>query len=162
MGADRQGRRAAPESRPEVSGTAIKTKKPGNHRAFFMTDLPSTCPGMLKRYPLKLENLILDTRMVSIKRHIRALQKDPITGSIAWGLIRNRQGEIIGIHSLSKKQPVRLAHLDGAHLYLNEAKVLATGYFWPLPRINKAHAQTSESPAWKVQRAYPRGTPKAQ
>lgn len=90
-------------------------------------------PGMVKRYPLKLEDLLLDTRMLSIKRHIRALYKDPITGSIAWGLIRNRQGEIIGIHSLSKVQPIKLPHLDGAHLYLTEAKSLSDWRFLATP-----------------------------
>ncbi|HCT41123.1 MAG TPA: type II secretion system pseudopilin PulG [Moraxellaceae bacterium] len=105
----------------------------GNQYRLAIESYYNTSPGMLKRYPLKLENLILDTRMVSIKRHIRALQKDPITGSIAWGLIRNRQGEIIGIHSLSKKQPVRLAHLDGAHPYLNEAESLSDWVFLATP-----------------------------
>lgn len=105
----------------------------GNQYRLAIESYYNASPGMVKRYPLKLEDLLLDTRMLSVKRHIRALYKDPISGSLAWGLIRNRQGEIIGIHSLSKEPPIKSSHLDGTHLYLTDAKSLGDWRFLATP-----------------------------
>jgi type II secretory pathway pseudopilin PulG len=59
-------------------------------------------------YPASLEDLLLDKRYPGIKRHLRKLYADPITGSAEWGLIR-QHGRIIGIYSLSTEKPVKQA-----------------------------------------------------
>lgn len=59
-------------------------------------------------YPASMEDLLRDKRYPNIKRHLRKLYDDPITGSAEWGLIR-QQGRIIGIYSLSRDKPVKQA-----------------------------------------------------
>lgn len=64
-------------------------------------------PGTLKRYPQRLEDLLLDRRFVGIKRHLRRIHYDPMTGQAEWGVVRSFDGGIAGIHSLSRDKPIK-------------------------------------------------------
>lgn len=59
-----------------------------------------------KDYPASLEELLKDTRFAGIRRHLRRIYKDPITGEAEWGLVRIG-GRIVGIHSLSTDRPLK-------------------------------------------------------
>lgn len=59
-----------------------------------------------KQYPIKLEDLIADSRFPVIKRHLRKIYEDPITNKKIWGL-ELQQGKIIGVYSLSKQPPIK-------------------------------------------------------
>lgn len=65
-------------------------------------------PNGLHLYPASMEDLLLDKRYPTIKRHLRKRYDDPITGSAEWGLIK-QQGRIIGIYSLSSEKPIKQA-----------------------------------------------------
>src|SRR5690606_5191204 len=39
-------------------------------------------------FPQQLEDLIKDPRLPSLRRHIRRLYRDPMSGSMDWGLVR--------------------------------------------------------------------------
>lgn len=54
--------------------------------------------------PLRLEDLLADTRTGILKRHLRQVWADPITGG-AWGLIREGKG-IRGVYSPSNRAPL--------------------------------------------------------
>lgn len=60
----------------------------------------------LGRYPRSLEDLLRDGRSVQIERHLRRLYADPMTGRTEWGLLRLRDGGIVGVHSLSNRVPM--------------------------------------------------------
>lgn len=62
--------------------------------------------GSEARYPRRLEDLLRDPRAVEVRRHLRQLYRDPMTGEREWGLIRLGDGGIAGIHSLSKRRPI--------------------------------------------------------
>ncbi len=62
-----------------------------------------------KAYPLSLEDLLKDPRQPNIKRYLRKIYHDPITQGTEWGLVLNDRGEIIGVHSLSETQPIKVA-----------------------------------------------------
>ncbi|TLS17590.1 MAG: type II secretion system protein [Betaproteobacteria bacterium] len=64
-------------------------------------------PGTLKRYPSKLEDLILDRRFVGIKRHLRRIYVDPFTCQSQWGLVKDGDGGIRGVYSLHDGQPIK-------------------------------------------------------
>lgn len=64
-------------------------------------------PGPEKRYPQTLEALVLDPRFPNTVRHLRRIYSDPMTGVPEWGLIRDAQGGIIGVHSLSEATPFK-------------------------------------------------------
>lgn len=63
-------------------------------------------PGGIKTYPEKLEDLLKDPRYLEVKRHLRKLDKDPMT-STDFILIKNSDGQIIGVHSRSQKVPIK-------------------------------------------------------
>ncbi|MDO9002203.1 MAG: type II secretion system protein [Aquabacterium sp.] len=63
-------------------------------------------PTLPKTLPTRLEDLIEDQRGPDIKRHLRKLWPDPITGSSQWGLVREG-GVIRGVYSTSDRQPLR-------------------------------------------------------
>lgn len=60
-------------------------------------------PGSDKRYPESLEQLLLDTRFVGTRRHLRRLYADPVTGQPDWVLLRDARGGIVGLRSRSEK-----------------------------------------------------------
>lgn len=60
-----------------------------------------------KQYPRKLTELLADNRFLKPARHLRRLYADPVTGSTEWGLVRNEQGLIMGVFSLSDKMPIK-------------------------------------------------------
>jgi hypothetical protein len=65
--------------------------------------------------PEKLEDLLEDPRQPSVRRHLRRIYLDPMTGKAEWGLVM-RQGRIAGVHSLSHDTPIgrtyQLAGID--------------------------------------------------
>lgn len=64
-------------------------------------------PGKDRRAPLRLEDLLEDPRTPSIQRYLRKIYVDPMTGSAEWGLVTGANGEIYGVHSLSKNEPLK-------------------------------------------------------
>lgn len=56
-------------------------------------------------YPRSLEALLRDDRAITPQHHLRRLYLDPMTGNAQWGLIRLPGGGIVGVHSLSDRQP---------------------------------------------------------
>ena len=66
-------------------------------------------PGSVKRYPMKLEDLLQDPRYPGTERHLRKIHADPMTGKPAWGLIAAPDGGIMGVHSLSDARTIKTA-----------------------------------------------------
>jgi type II secretory pathway pseudopilin PulG len=64
------------------------------------------------RYPLKLEDLLKDPRFPGIRRHLRRLYADPLSGKPEWGTIPAPGGGIMGVYSLAKGTPIKIALFD--------------------------------------------------
>lgn len=62
--------------------------------------------GGVKQYPLTLQDLLEDKRFPQARHHLRKIYRDPVTGTTAWGLIRE-QGRITGVYSLSNAKPFK-------------------------------------------------------
>ena len=60
-------------------------------------------------YPHELVDLVQDNRMPVVRRYLRRLYPDPMTGSADWELIRNSDGGIMGVASSSQQQPIKVA-----------------------------------------------------
>jgi type II secretory pathway pseudopilin PulG len=82
----------------------------GNQYRKAITLYYERTPGAVKRYPEKLEDLLLDNRQVSVQRYLRKIYVDPLTGKAEWGLITIKQagGEgIMGVYSKSGLTPIK-------------------------------------------------------
>ncbi len=65
-------------------------------------------PGTSKTYPPDLEALLLDARATRLRRPLRKLYRDPITGRKEWGIVRTEDGVgITGVYSLSPLKPFK-------------------------------------------------------
>lgn len=69
-------------------------------------------PGSVKRYPEKLEDLVLDDRYLSIQRYLRRIYRDPMTGNANWGTVIAPSGGIMGVYSLSEKTPIKIGNFE--------------------------------------------------
>jgi type II secretory pathway pseudopilin PulG len=62
-------------------------------------------------YPVTLDDLLKDPRTPTLRRHLRKLYADPITGKTEWALIAAPGGQgFIGVHSLSTARPIKRAN----------------------------------------------------
>ncbi|WP_035825864.1 type II secretion system protein [Janthinobacterium sp. RA13] len=70
-------------------------------------------PAGQPQQPPSLAALLRDPRFPQVRRHLRKLYVDPITGRAEWGLLYQpgRQG-IIGVHSLSSSAPLKVGNFD--------------------------------------------------
>ena len=63
--------------------------------------------------PPTLQDLLKDNRFPGIRRHLRKVFVDPISGKAEWGItyLGDKVG-VIGVYSLSQAQPLKLANFD--------------------------------------------------
>lgn len=67
-------------------------------------------PGGAPAAPHSLQDLLRDPRYPNPHRYLRRIPADPLTGQVKWGLVLGPDGQsIIGIHSLSKARPIKIA-----------------------------------------------------
>jgi hypothetical protein len=59
-----------------------------------------------KEYPASLDDLLKDPRYPGVKRHLRQIFVDPMTGQPEWGLVKIGE-RIVGVHSLSELKPIK-------------------------------------------------------
>lgn len=110
-------------------------------------------PGTLKRFPSKLEDLLLDKRIVGIKRHLRRIYLDPMTRQAEWGLVLDVDGGIKGVYSLHDGRPIKQngfrpvdATLAGARSYRDWQ------FVYQPPQIQTPKGTVSSMPESTIQR----------
>jgi type II secretory pathway pseudopilin PulG len=91
-------RRAAED---ELLGIGLEFK--AAIRSYFET----TPVGMPTGAPRRLEDLLRDPRFPGVKRHLRKIYSDPLTGSNDWGIVRSDDGGILGVYSKAQGVPIR-------------------------------------------------------
>lgn len=57
--------------------------------------------------PRSLNELLKDTRYPVIKRHLRRVYPDPLTGRSDWGVVVEPNGSIAGVYSLAQGVPIK-------------------------------------------------------
>lgn len=66
-------------------------------------------PGLVKRFPARLEDLLQDHRFLGVQRHLRQIYVDPMTGTPHWGLIQAPEGGIMGVVSTATGRTIKRA-----------------------------------------------------
>lgn len=64
-------------------------------------------PGRTALGPRSLDELLRDPRAPGVRRHLRQVPHDPLTGRLEWGLQRSPDGQITGVHSLAEGVPIK-------------------------------------------------------
>ena len=63
--------------------------------------------------PPTMQDLLKDNRFPSVKRHLRKIFVDPISGKAEWGITyAGDKVGVIGVYSLSQAQPLKQANFD--------------------------------------------------
>lgn len=62
--------------------------------------------GGKHEYPPSLDALLQDNRFPGVRRHLRRIYVDPMTGEATWGFVMVA-GRIAGVHSLSDRTPIK-------------------------------------------------------
>ena len=78
-------------------------------------------PAGAPKYPKTLDELLLDKRYPTVRRHLRRVYNDPMTGASTWGLIR-QQDRIVGVYSLASGAPLKRSGFPPEMIQLTEAK----------------------------------------
>ena len=66
-------------------------------------------PGTAKDFPLELADLRRDPRMLAEVSYLSVLPVDPVAQTQDWGVIRNKNNQVSGVHSLSNESPTLFA-----------------------------------------------------
>ncbi|MCE3264625.1 MAG: hypothetical protein K0R43_3704 [Pseudoduganella sp.] len=68
-------------------------------------------PDGQPNYPNSFQELLKDPRFPQLRRHLRRVYVDPMTGKAEWGIVKaHENGGILAIHSLSKAAPIKIAN----------------------------------------------------
>lgn len=97
-----------------------------------------------RQRPASLQELLQDPRFPGIKRHLRRVYVDPMTGKAEWGLVMEN-GRIAGIHSLSTAAPVKQAGFEGPDLAFQGAEQYR-GWVFALPLALQASNPATATP----------------
>jgi len=87
--------------------------------AFWQMPLPV---GTVRRLPKNFKELLADPRFPTTVRHLRRLYRDPMTGETEWGLLKEPDGGIAGVYSLSTNPPFKRAGFPAVYAYFQEAQ----------------------------------------
>ena len=68
-------------------------------------------PGTAKEFPNQLADLMHDPRMLADKGYLTTLPVDPIALKQEWGVVRNKNNQVFGVHSLSIETPTWFARM---------------------------------------------------
>lgn len=106
-------------------------------------------PDAPQRLPATLDELLRDPRFPGVRRHLRRIYADPMTGRVDWVLLREGGG-IAGIHSRATGRPLK----QGGFAKRDEGLAGAASYAdWLF--VSGSEAETSPPPAT----AAPQGSP---
>lgn len=111
-----------------------------------------------KQFPRNLEDLLRDPRSPAVKRYLRKIHLDPITGKPEWGVVRLGD-QIIGVHSLSDREPLKMGNFDPEEERFTGAKTYSEWVFLAEPP-DAAHVKGPAVARLSSARADPTGTPR--
>lgn len=82
--------------------------------------------------PPSLQELLKDPRSPAVRRHLRKVFVDPVTGSTEWGIVW--QGDHVGVlavYSLSQAQPLKIGNFDARFAGFENKQHLSEWKFMP-------------------------------
>ena len=82
-------------------------------------------------YPPSLKELLKDPRVPGVRRHLRKIFVDPLTGKAEWGVVYLGDGTtgVVAVHSLSTAKPLKVANFDSRFAGLDNADTISAWRF---------------------------------
>jgi type II secretory pathway pseudopilin PulG len=82
-------------------------------------------------YPPSLKELLKDPRVPGVRRHLRKIFVDPLTGKAEWGVVYLGDGTtgVVAVHSLSMAKPLKVANFDSRFAGLDNADTISAWRF---------------------------------
>ncbi len=80
-----------------------------------------TATGVQAQGPQTLDDLLRDPRAPGVRRHLRQLYADPMTGKPDWTVLRDAQGRITGVHSQAAGTPIKRTGFDAVWASFEDA-----------------------------------------
>ena len=111
-----------------------------SYRAASPPNLPATGPQ-------DLAHLLKDPRTPGLRRHLRQLREDPLTGKIDWGLVRARDGGIVGLYSQAPGRPQKQRDFAPAQAHFELAEAYADWVFTATPDALPRRRSVAPQPA---------------
>jgi len=107
----------------------------------------SQLAGRGHEYPATLDDLLKDNRFPAVRRHLRQVFVDPMTGRSEWGLIMVG-GRIAGVRSLSDALPIKQAGFEPDDQgFSGQQKISAWAFTYPSDLLLRPDAGTAPAPA---------------
>lgn len=70
-------------------------------------------PRGMPPQPPTLQELLKDPRFPGVRRHLRKIFVDPMTGKAEWGVVYlSEKTGVLAVHSLSEAKPLKIANFD--------------------------------------------------
>ena len=98
------------------------------------------------QYPQALTDLLQDNRFPMVRRYLRRIYPDPMTGSADWQLVFAPEGGIMGVASVAQGKPIKVtgfspldAAFEGAECYCDWKFIYSPRFNRPRRVIRPAH-----------------------
>ena len=96
--------------------------------------------------PRTLEELLKDPRSPGIRRHLRQIYADPLTGQATWGLVKDPAGFLTGVYSLAPGQPIKQTGFEAHRKSFENAEGYDAWVFGLPPAIPMLPPLTNQAP----------------
>jgi type II secretory pathway pseudopilin PulG len=94
-------------------------------------DYRTANPNVGDGFPKGFEVLLLDPNAPVVKRYLRKVYVDPMTGTTDWGLVKSPSGGIMGVYSRSRAQPIKTANFPAWAVQFADARTYSDWIFAP-------------------------------
>jgi type II secretory pathway pseudopilin PulG len=105
-------------------------------------------PAGMPRQPASLNDLLRDPRFPGVRRHLRKIFVDPVTGKAQWGLVyQGDKTRIIGVYSLSDAHPFKQGNFDARFVgFENKSKISEWKFMLPVQTAPAGAAPAQAGP----------------
>jgi type II secretory pathway pseudopilin PulG len=134
----------------------------GTEYSNALASYAAATPAGQPNYPHSFAELLKDPRFPQLRRHLRRIYVDPMTGKAEWGLVKaTENGGILAIYSLSKAAPIKIGNFPPRFVAFEGKASLSdwkfTGEGVQMPGAKGADGQQPGQPA-KPGNGQPAGT----
>lgn len=107
----------------------------------------SQVAGRSREYPASLDDLLKDGRVPGVRRHLRQVFIDPMTGKAEWDLVIVG-GRIAGVRSMSNAVPIKQAGFEAEDMgFAGKQKVSEWAFTYPSDLLTRPDAGAMPAPA---------------